>query len=284
MASNPTPQTLHDIGYQILQKYARAPRPSDPDDIDGVLHNTRLLMRDLLLFRTLHEGVKSGDFGRPEELFGIFTLFFCGAGARNYCAEFLHFLQNMHMVWTPDFANVMRDNMLINMSGRGDIGPVSMRTLSTPSSSFSLVSKQFYVSRGVRASWDELSNISPASHIFASLKKTFRTTIGVGYKGLSHTDPDTSPLVRRVAKAAAEWSLLTRAENLPPRTVKKRTVDAYLTGLERMGQSSKNPLKDFHMKRRKWLEQGVVMEPEEDDIAPVVIVFEPETEPSSDEV
>ncbi|KAI0039961.1 hypothetical protein FA95DRAFT_1612171 [Auriscalpium vulgare] len=118
MASNPTPQTLHDIGYRILQKYARAPRPSDPDDIDGVLHNTRLLLRDLLLFRTLHEGVKSGDFGRPEELFGIFTLFFCGAGARNYCAEFLHFLQNIHMVWTPDFANVMRDNMLINMSGR----------------------------------------------------------------------------------------------------------------------------------------------------------------------
>ncbi|KAI0039254.1 hypothetical protein FA95DRAFT_1504441 [Auriscalpium vulgare] len=104
MASNPTPQTLHDIGHRILQKYARAPRPSDPDDIDGVLHNTRLLIRDLLLFRTLHEGVKSGDFGRPEELFGIFTLFFCGAGARNYCAEFLHFLQNLHMVWTPDFA------------------------------------------------------------------------------------------------------------------------------------------------------------------------------------
>ncbi|KAI0039255.1 hypothetical protein FA95DRAFT_1477495, partial [Auriscalpium vulgare] len=99
--------------------------------------------------------------------------------------------------------NVMRDNMLINMSGRdGHWTGVDENIEHTIKQL-----QQFYVSRGVRASWDELSNISPASHIFASLKKTFRTTIGVGYKGSSHTDPDTSPLVRRVAKAAAEWSL-----------------------------------------------------------------------------
>ncbi|KAI0042500.1 hypothetical protein FA95DRAFT_1525335, partial [Auriscalpium vulgare] len=262
-ATNPSPQVLVDIGERILAKYvfnSSDPAESDEetDDDDEVFRNVRLLLRDLLLFQTLHEATKSGDFERIEELIGTLIVFFCGAGARNYSSEFMHFQQNLKKGWPAPFADYVRDNMLINMSGHDNhwtgVDENIEHTIK--------LLQQFYANRGVRASWDELANISPASHIWSRLMKTFRTAIGASYRGSTHIEPDTSALVLRVAAAAKDWSLLVPDRK---RKAKKRTVDVFRVGLDRMGQTSKNPLTEFHRKRRAW-EAGAEMEPEQDDI------------------
>ena len=73
---------------------------------DSILVNNKLLIRDLLLFFEVRSAISSGDFGRLEGLFGYLTIFFLGAGCKNYANEFLHFIQNLKKDWTPEFALV----------------------------------------------------------------------------------------------------------------------------------------------------------------------------------
>lgn len=110
-ASKPTPNALLKIAYTILDKYASTPGSddyrtdiNDPESEDVIRRNTQLLCRDLLLYWTMHKAIKSGDGGRTFQMFGEFAIWFAGAGARNYCAECLHFIFNQVMIWPPDFA------------------------------------------------------------------------------------------------------------------------------------------------------------------------------------
>jgi hypothetical protein len=105
-ATDPSPLQLLEKAKEIHRRYATGPTmdTAQSDQKNPVLHNVRLLIRDLLYFRTLHAAVKSGDFGRVEELLGTMTILYCGAGANNYTTEFLHFIQNLRKVWTEGFA------------------------------------------------------------------------------------------------------------------------------------------------------------------------------------
>jgi hypothetical protein len=99
-ATNPSPDELLTKAKEIQRRFATA----NTDASNPVLHNVQLLVRDLLYFRTLHAAVKSGDFGRVEDMLGTLTMLYCGAGANNYTTEFLHLIQNMRKIWTPAFA------------------------------------------------------------------------------------------------------------------------------------------------------------------------------------
>lgn len=113
-ASGPTAVLLMEMADSIHSKYSSTPTreecysdPDNPRTFDECLYNIRLFIRDLLYFRTLHAAVKSGDFGRVEQLLGLFAIWFAGAGAWNYRNETLHLLLNLRKVWTPEFTYVL---------------------------------------------------------------------------------------------------------------------------------------------------------------------------------
>jgi hypothetical protein len=108
-SSKPNPALLKDMAQKIFNKYicesalkAASGIPGETEDT--ALRNTILLNRDLLLFYELSLSISSGDFGRVELMLGTLTMMFAGAGCKNYTTEFLHFIQNMKNVWTPEFA------------------------------------------------------------------------------------------------------------------------------------------------------------------------------------
>ncbi len=111
-ASNPSDDDLLRIANNILLKYASDAGlrthayEGDPEKEDSLLRNTILLNRDLLLFHELDNAISAGDFGRIEDMLGLITFTFCGAGCTNYTGELLHLLQNLNIVWTPEFACV----------------------------------------------------------------------------------------------------------------------------------------------------------------------------------
>jgi hypothetical protein len=130
--SKPTAQQLRDIATRILNEYATpftAPEPeSDPDSPDVSVdsdsdeevtpradtselakqdiahHNIRLLTRDLLVVTALTCAISDGDFGRIEDFLPQLAIMFRGLGCNKYCTEILHFLHNLKVVWTPEFA------------------------------------------------------------------------------------------------------------------------------------------------------------------------------------
>ncbi|THU93699.1 hypothetical protein K435DRAFT_669729 [Dendrothele bispora CBS 962.96] len=89
----------------------------DRTDGDIFQQNTCKLIRDLLYMQELVRAISDGDFGRIEDLFPDLARMFRGAGSNNYCIEILHFLHSVKRVWSPAFANIMWDNMIINVAG-----------------------------------------------------------------------------------------------------------------------------------------------------------------------
>lgn len=65
----------------------------------------------------------------------------------------------------------------------------------------------FFVSKGLRSSWDRLGDISGAVLQLQNVKKQVSKALGASYKGKTHTTPDTSPLVWKVAREVRELVL-----------------------------------------------------------------------------
>ncbi|KAH9025425.1 hypothetical protein EDB84DRAFT_1241631, partial [Lactarius hengduanensis] len=133
--ANPSPEELLRCAHRIIKKYT-VPRsqfdhidpknpPRDletgtamPTEVPDTVHNNIVLLtRDLLYVVELVDATALGDFGRIEDVLPTIACMFRGAGSNNYSTEILHFLFNLKEVWTPEFANIMRDNMLVNPSG-----------------------------------------------------------------------------------------------------------------------------------------------------------------------
>ena len=65
----------------------------------------------------------------------------------------------------------------------------------------------FFVAKGLRSSWDRLGDISGAVIQLQNVKKQVTKALGASYQGITHTTPDTSKLVRKVASEVRELSL-----------------------------------------------------------------------------
>lgn len=130
-----------------------------------------------------------------------------------------------------------------------------------------------FASKGIYADWDYLATLSPASHIWRQLLRTFRDAMGVGYKGTSHTQADTSDIVRQVSEKAAEWGLLTL--NAPQHSMKaeKLTRDILRVGHEKMEPKTKGIVVDFTKRWKLWVTGGKAMDNEEDEL-PLEVVSE----------
>lgn len=110
----------------------------------------------------------------------------------------------------------MRDNMLVNPSGReGHWMPIDLNIehhigylkVCGITVMLSLIylhpSQALFMAKGIYASWDRLGNLSAAINHIQTIKRQVIRTIA-GYKGSTHTSPNTTNLVLLVAKKARD--------------------------------------------------------------------------------
>ncbi|KAK7016069.1 hypothetical protein R3P38DRAFT_3203850 [Favolaschia claudopus] len=289
--SNPSPETLRKLASQILAKYAtplslvdtqpeaydspsdtsdsdsdtedlpiatnKAPPPLDPKD-DIAHHNIRLLTRDLLMVEVLVRAISDGDFGRVEVLLPHLALMFRGAGCNKYCTEILHFLHNLKHVWTPEFADIMRDNMIVCISG---LGPGHCMGIDMNIEHLIGYLKNLLRAKGMDSTWDRLGNISAAIIPLQNIKKKMGALLSTSYQRGGHTTPDTSKLVWRVQEKVASERLQEfesgRANNIRA----KLTKDICKVGEQKLKSSTLNT---FNKKLRALID-GLTFEEEEDE-------------------
>jgi hypothetical protein len=65
----------------------------------------------------------------------------------------------------------------------------------------------FFVAKGLRSSWDKLGDISAVVLQLQNVKKQVTKALGASYEGKTHTTPDTSTLVWKVANEVRELAL-----------------------------------------------------------------------------
>lgn len=131
LALEPTLDQLLGYARHIIWKYA-TPNAKLPSPIlkiqdtvptaainksDTIHENVVRLTRDLLYVIEIVEATADGNFGRIEDILPDLACVFSGAGSNKYSTEILHWIYNVKNVWTPKFANIMHDTMLVNPSG-----------------------------------------------------------------------------------------------------------------------------------------------------------------------
>ncbi|KAH6911331.1 hypothetical protein BKA70DRAFT_1560410 [Coprinopsis sp. MPI-PUGE-AT-0042] len=262
--SEPTSERLLEIASRIERKYATA-TPNFPPVYkensaspvrDPIFENSKRMIRDLMVTKELVAAIKDCDFGRMEDVLVDLAFIFRGAGSTNYANEILHLLHNLKIAWTPEFANIMRDNMIVNVSGLPGHGMGIDLNLEH------LINylKEMLESKGIYGAWERGGNISASVANLMTLKKRVTRSLHINYQGSTHTPVDTKPVVWRMAEKARELKLL---EEVPGR---KGTLRADLWAVGR--KKIEAGLETFN-KRLSNMQTGVPPEAEEDEVAPV---------------
>ena len=189
-------------------------------DADNIQYNIQLLTHDLLYVLELVHAMSAGDFAQIEDILGNLAMVFRGASSNNYCSEILHFLYNLKKVWTPEFVDITCDNMLVNLMGiKGHCMPIDLNIghlikflkvrLSCkffPSSNLHHW-QHFFAAKGVYTSWDHLGDILATVYLLQSVCKQVGCALGIVYHGISHTMPDMSAAINKVAYKVEELEL-----------------------------------------------------------------------------
>ncbi|KAF7966984.1 hypothetical protein HWV62_36286 [Athelia sp. TMB] len=282
-ASEPSPETLLRIASQILLNHA-TPIPEGASAAQDIARrNLILLIRDLLYAMELVRATKDGDFGRIEDILGQLAMLYKGIGCKNYCTEMLHYIHNLKRVWGEGFGDIMGRAMLKNMSGvpgncmgtdlniEHVIRFLKVGSLETNGIYITHAGQFLFANHGLHSSWDRLGDISASANYLMKIKTALGPALGK-YQGSTHTTPDTSSLVLRVAEKMSEIELnkavLSRVGNDVA-----RPVEDILSKGERELKSA--TLNTFNKNIRK-ARSGVIIEEEQDDIAPVAFAEQPE--------
>ncbi|KAI9436430.1 hypothetical protein H4582DRAFT_2078512 [Lactarius indigo] len=286
--ADPTPGALLDCALRIVDKYATpAPvfeymnpkvPPKDLDSgveyakpvIDIVHENNVLLTHDLLCVTELVNAISTGDFGWVEDILPILACMFRGSGSNNYSMEILHLLFNIKEVWTPAFADIMCDNMLVNPSGL----PGHAMGIDLNIEHLIRYLKTLFSAKGIYSNWDRLGNIAAGINYLQLVKKQVTRSLKSGYRGSTHTDVDTSALIWRIANKARELDLQTAIVDRPAEgnTAPRPVVNIFTAGFKKFQTSS---LATFNKKladMRQGSPSSGHWQSEVDEIAPCQLI------------
>ncbi|KAF8811264.1 hypothetical protein BYT27DRAFT_7090248, partial [Phlegmacium glaucopus] len=130
--------------------------------------------------------------------------------------------------------NIMRDNMLVNVSGlEGHAMPID-----TNIEHLIGELKMLLQAKGLQSTWDRLGNISAAIHFLKKLKKQVALAMSASYQSTTHTNPNTDHLVWIVADHIHNEKLHVYRENRPGNAKVVPTLDILDIGEEKLKSSS----------------------------------------------
>ncbi|KAK7015832.1 hypothetical protein VNI00_019052 [Paramarasmius palmivorus] len=220
--SKPTPEQLLKLAEKIYTSYCFHESKADTSE-DKAFFNLQLLLRDLLYVRELLDAVSAGDIGRCEDIFPDLAHIFRGAGSNNYSVEILWFLHNVKNVWTPEFANVMRECMIVNIDGH--FMPTDLNI-----EHFIGYVKELFASKGIYSGWTRFGNVTAAVKALMTLRHRVAEETRLSYQKKGHTTPESvKKLVLRVADAVNKHQLQHFLPNRRPRNDTCHSVPDLLT-------------------------------------------------------
>ncbi|KAI8597101.1 hypothetical protein EDD21DRAFT_311290 [Dissophora ornata] len=82
--------------------------------------NTKLFIRDMMVYLKLHSAIKASDIGRLEKVLEFVALIFQAGSTPKYAQELMHFRCCMRHVWDEDIRTAVLSSMMVNTSGRQD--------------------------------------------------------------------------------------------------------------------------------------------------------------------
>ena len=143
----------------------------------------------------------------------------------------------------------MRDNMLVNISGLEGhsmaidinmehlIGQLKVVFLLSCTNILTLL-QELLSAKGLESTWDRLGDISAAIDYLNKIKKKVTSTLSSSYQRSTHTTPDTSHLVWRIADQIQDEELQIFKEKRSGDSKVRAAVNILATGEAKLKSSS----------------------------------------------
>jgi hypothetical protein len=101
-----------------------------------------------------------------------------------------------------------------------------------------LAAQELLLAKGLESTWDRLGDISAAIDYLNKIKKKVSSALSSSYQRSTHTNPDTSHLVWRVADKIRDEELQVFSEKRLAKSKVKPVVDILATGEAKLKSSS----------------------------------------------
>ncbi|KAF7971248.1 hypothetical protein HWV62_21570 [Athelia sp. TMB] len=272
----------HDSSYS-LPPGAGSDVEDDTGDLDDGLaqapdiarENLKRLTHDLFYVIEYARALSDGDFGRIEDMLGQLAMIYRGVGCHNYCHEMLYFIHNLKRVWGDEFSNIMRGCMIVNMTGL----PGHFMATDLNIEHMIRYLKFLFKSHGLYSSWERLGDISASVDYLMKIKKSVGEALG-RYSGTSHTTPNTSSLVWKVADKIRDEKLDSELRNRKSNGTAKPVKNAMVAGEKKLKSST---LKTFNLNVRKLIEGHTQIDDVEDEMLPLGFAAPEEDERPEDD-
>jgi hypothetical protein len=121
--------------------------------------------------------------------------------------------------------------------------------------------------KGLESTWDRLGDTSAAIDYLNKIKKKVASTLSASYQGLTHTTPDTSHLVWRVADNSQDNKIQVFKENRSGNLNVKGVVDILTTEAAKLKSSS---LGTFNRKVLAMINRHSYEDEDEGDLIPPI--------------
>ncbi|TEB38018.1 hypothetical protein FA13DRAFT_1751836 [Coprinellus micaceus] len=269
-SSKPTPADLEAKAQTILNDFV-APLPelySEADDSDsdtengqtGSIKTSASLCEMSSTSLSLSQQSGMGTLACIEDILPHLAMIYRGAGSNNYAAECLYLVQNLKIIWPINFANIMRDLMIVNPSG------IPGHCIATDINMEYTIReiKELIVAKGCENTWDHVGDIAAAIQSLKEIKRKMAKNLKLPHQNKGHSDVDISRLVWRVAERAEKDKLLGYTCNRQGNAKVKVRKDLLDLGAQRLQSAS---LTTFNLEDEEdeLPEMGLEKFPEEEE-------------------
>ncbi|KAI0069875.1 hypothetical protein K474DRAFT_1713831 [Panus rudis PR-1116 ss-1] len=173
-----SPQELRSLAESIADQYASTYCMQDfpPDTEDEVKAQTHMLIRDLLRYFVVKEGIRRGDVGLMEASLPCMLFRFVGGQNAHYAVEFLETLQGLYREWPSEVRAFVTDHCwVLNLSGKRDRHTAADRIMEAGIKKAKVVNKP----KGPNIDWEYLKKLHPVlpviDHVSEHMEDMFGT-------------------------------------------------------------------------------------------------------------
>ncbi|KAE9393497.1 hypothetical protein BT96DRAFT_999370 [Gymnopus androsaceus JB14] len=188
---------------------------------------------------------------------------FRSVGSNKYAVKIITLLYNLKHVWPPKFADIMRDNHLVNISGIPD----HFMAIDMNIEHHIGYVKSTYATKGLYADWDHLSSVSAAIVHIQEGKKKVGKMVDTSYQRKSGLAVNTDDLVWEVVWAIEREGLLDNDVERKTDRPLARATDSLVDGSHKL----KVTVAALNRRTNKLWGSGLatVEDEDEDEIAPM---------------
>ncbi|KAJ7168074.1 hypothetical protein C8R43DRAFT_1121280 [Mycena crocata] len=219
---------LRELAAKLIRKYASRAAVNDLDNMDSnvrdnVFRQWTMFNTDVLPYLQLRQAIKSGDFGRMEDLIPTLLFRFAGGGNSKYAVEMLELIQGLRREWPEVLRRYIKEFCWL-MTRTGTFDNWLAYDLGQEENIADI--KVNYRAMGPGATMEHMGKVSPAIPAMRKVQRHMENQFKTTARGTRHGVPDKE---KDIEKLTAHYMASKIHTNIPGRPLKTTRAQDFVT-------------------------------------------------------